>query len=213
MMDEEKIRLIGEQFGETLGRMFARCWQRTVTVTDVDTDNDIATVEVFEGETLRVPLMLLKAETWCLKIRPTIGSTAVIAFLDGNLGAPHFVAFSEIDAVQFQGSKTSFGLTFDPDDDSKDELQLSVGDSSVRMTSDVIEFNGGDNDGLVLASKLTSRMNNVENDLNDLKTVFTNWSPVIQDGGASLKAQATSWASQRLQLTKDSDYTNDKITQ
>jgi hypothetical protein len=64
-----------------------------------------------------------------------------------------------------------------------------------------------------MTPQLVQQINKIEQDLNSLKTVFKNWTPVSQDGGAALKAAATSWAAQQLQKTQNTDIANDKITQ
>ena len=48
-------------------------------------------------------------------------------------------------------------------------------------------------------------------ELNTLKQVLTSWTPVPQDGGASLKASVASWAGRQLQLTRQSDYEDTKV--
>jgi hypothetical protein len=78
---------------------------------------------------------------------------------------------------------------------------------------DEIIMRGGDLKGLVVLDKLVDRLNKIEDDINSLKTAFTGWTPAPNDGGAALKASASSWAGQRLVDTQASDIENTKITQ
>lgn len=81
---------------------------------------------------------------------------------------------------------------------------------TVKFEGDVV-INGGENEGLVKVVELTEKLNAIENDINNLKSIFSSWVPVVYDGGASLKAAAESWAVQSLQTTSKEDIENDKI--
>lgn len=78
----------------------------------------------------------------------------------------------------------------------------------VSMYSEVDEvwLRGTSNGGLVKVSDLVTKLNNIENDINSLKTVFsTTWIVVPSDGGAALKAAASTWAGQTITPTVDND--------
>lgn len=81
---------------------------------------------------------------------------------------------------------------------------------TVKFEGEVV-INGGENEGLVKVVELTEKLNAIENDINNLKSIFSSWEPVVYDGGASLKAAAESWAVQSLQTTSKEDIENDKI--
>jgi hypothetical protein len=85
----------------------------------------------------------------------------------------------------------------------------------VVMVAEVEEIRlmGGQLGGLVKVEELVKKMNAVEKDLNSLKQVFTTWVTVPKDGGAALKAAATTWAGQRLTETQKSDIENEKVKQ
>jgi hypothetical protein len=51
----------------------------------------------------------------------------------------------------------------------------------------------------------------LEKDVNALKSVFSGWTPISQDGGAALKSAAGTWFGQQLTVTSKSDIENDKI--
>lgn len=79
--------------------------------------------------------------------------------------------------------------------------------------ADQIILNGGHRGGLVLVNELTRKLNVLEKDLNDLKEVMSTWTPIPQDGGASLKSAVVSWAGQKLRKTQVRDLENPKIKQ
>lgn len=94
-----------------------------------------------------------------------------------------------------------------------ERMELVIGEARVEVTEDGIVLNGGNLGGMVKVEALTSRINNIENDLNTLKEVFAKWVPAPQDGGAALKGVISSWASETLVLTERGDYENEKVKQ
>lgn len=65
--------------------------------------------------------------------------------------------------------------------------------TKILIDTDLVQFNGGTLDGMVKVNDLVTKLNNIENDLNDLKTAFSTWVTVPQDGGAALKAITATW--------------------
>jgi hypothetical protein len=188
-LDEKRLKQIGEQFGAQLTDVIGNAMLHSVEVGKVE--ETYAEVYEFEGDApIRVPLLALNAGAAMLKVLPKEGSTALILYANGRVEKPIFVGFTEVD-----------------------EINVSVGESTVKITDGLIEFNGGENKGMVLVESITDRLNKIEDDINSLKTAMTSWTPVPQDGGAALKGATASWASQRLVNTQVSDIENDKITQ
>lgn len=67
---------------------------------------------------------------------------------------------------------------------------------AVVLSCDAIDdiiFNDGTNGGLVIVGEVVSQIQEVKNDLNNLKTIFKNWTVAPNDGGAALKAAAATW--------------------
>lgn len=85
--------------------------------------------------------------------------------------------------------------------------------SNIELTvdCDAITFNGGSNDGLIKVNDLISKINTIENDLNTLKSIFSAWVPVVQDGGTALKTATATWSGQTITPTQKTDIENDKI--
>lgn len=77
---------------------------------------------------------------------------------------------------------------------------------------DSIKFGDGSHGGLIKIDDMVSRMNIIESDINDLKTAFTNWIVVPNDGGAALKAIAATWSGSQLTETQNTDIENEDIT-
>lgn len=74
-----------------------------------------------------------------------------------------------------------------------------------------ITFNDGSYGGLVQASALVEKINQLENDLNTLKVAFASWVVIPSDGGASLKASTAAWSGQTIPATISIDIENASI--
>ena len=90
-------------------------------------------------------------------------------------------------------------------------ISFSALDTMTVMFDGEVVINGGENEGLVKVKELTEKLNAIENDINNLKSIFSSWIPVVYDGGASLKAAAASWAAQTLATTSQKDIENPEI--
>lgn len=81
---------------------------------------------------------------------------------------------------------------------------------SMDQAEEVV-INGGELGGLIKVEELTSRFNALEHDVNQLKQILSAWTPIPNDGGASLKGAVSSWAGRQLALTKRGDYEDEKV--
>lgn len=213
-LDESTIRRIGEQFGSQIAELISSNAAHTVTVQDVS--DDYASVSVFDGDTpSKVPLQLLHVGDAMLRVVPTKGTTAVVTNVNGTSETMVFLAYTSVDVVEFKRGSINITLSVNDDNESDDSLMIKVGDSSLRVTGDVVEFNGGENDGLPLSKKVVDRLNSIERDINKLKSLMVGWTPLAQDGGASLKTTLSlaGWLDSSLNVTTVSDIANNKITQ
>lgn len=83
----------------------------------------------------------------------------------------------------------------------------------VVQYSDIASYmlNGDEFGGIVKVIELTSKLNAIENDINVLKTVFSSWVTVPNDGGAALKAITSTWFGQQLSVTTQSEIENKTV--
>ena len=200
----------GEEFGSELARMLRRFVLKTVTIESVDEENNVANVTIFEGDApIQVPLSLFNIGTANVTIVPTVGSVAVIANPNGDDNNPQFLWFESVDKVSFKRGSVSATLQVDPDDESKDSISLSLGESSIDVTSDLIQFNGGSLGALVAISKLTKRLNKLKSELDTLQNNIATHTHPAPGGTTStptfIKAKISSFS--------DDDYANEKIKQ
>ena len=131
-------------------------------------------------------------------IKPKKGSVVLVCDkTGGDMTWLNVVAFSEIANVT--------GVI-----DENVELKIK-GDVKIECDKN-IEFNGGNNEGLVVAEKTASKISNLEDEINQLKQILTAWVPAPMDGGGALKGAITTWAAMQIQpTTKKNDLWNDKI--
>lgn len=139
---------------------------------------------------------------------PRTGSYVAVGFVARGSAGIVLLA-DDIESVEITTAEDKSRVVIDDDG-----VRINVGkDTSAELTADGIVLNGGSLGGLVKVKELTDRLNAIENDINSLKSVFTGWTPAPQDGGAALKGSVSSWAGQRLTLTKQGDYENEKVKQ
>jgi hypothetical protein len=96
-----------------------------------------------------------------------------------------------------------------PFDDSANSEHIIIMYSGI----DTIDIRGNQYGGLVKVQDVVDRLNNIESDINDLKTVFSGFVPVPNDGGAALKTAAAAWYGAALVQTVVSDIENENIKQ
>lgn len=154
---------------------------------------------------LGVNLQANQEADYGLCLFPEIGSFVVVGFVaDGAAGV--VLLTEKIESAEIVIGDTSAVMD-------ADGVRIDVGDISSHLDKSTVTFNGGDLGGLVKVEDLTKRLNIIEKDINNLKTVFSSWVVAPQDGGAALKTAAASWAGSQLIETKRSDYENNKVKQ
>ena len=203
----------GGAFGAFLAQMFYTVRTVLVTVKSVDEANGVAQVYLFEEDkTFPVPLSLYGTEEYGMVHVPTEGSAALITFIDGDINRPVFVGISEIDKWAFKRNETAITFTTDPD-----EVNVTVGNSKVRITPDLIEMNEGSLDGLVIVGKLTERLNRLQQQIEAIQSAIASHSHlVVTSGSATQQAgntTTTTYAKVNVDSFDNSDYENEKIKQ
>ena len=196
------IRQLAKGTGETA------CLVCTVDSVDYDARTVDCTPLNEGAPLLGVNLQANQNSTFGLVAFPRVGSYVVVGFVaEGSAGI--VLLTDDIESLQLVISDSTTQITAD-----ENGLSVNVGDNiSAVLSADNIIFNGGSLGGLVKIEELTERLNIIENDINTLKTVFSSWTPVSQDGGAALKTNATSWAADSLTPTTRDDYENDLVQQ
>lgn len=184
--------------------------EKTPLVCTVDAvDKDTRTIDctpINEGAPLLgVNLQANQEADFGLCVFPEVGSFVIVGFIaDGAAGV--VLTTEKIESAEIVIGDVS--AVFDADG-----FRINTKNMSAHINNDDIVFNGGNLNGLVLAQELTDRLNIIEKDINNLKTLFSSWIPIPQDGGAALHSAAAAWASSQLTPTKISDYENTKIKQ
>ena len=168
---------------------------RTVDCTPLDESAPLLGVNLQANQAAKLGVVLF----------PRVGSYVAVAMLSGY-SAGVVVLTEDVESIEVNindGTKltiTEGGISLNV----KDSITLDIDDSSAA-------FNGGKLGGLINVADLTSHLNTIEKDINNLKTVFSSWVPAPQDGGAALKGAVSSWAGQQLALSQRSDYEDDKV--
>lgn len=203
----------GGAFGAFLAQMFYTVRTVLVTVKSVDEANGVAQVYLFEEDkTFPVPLSLYGTEEYGMVHVPTEGSAALITFIDGDINRPVFVGISEIDKWAFKRNETAITFTTDPD-----EVKVTVGNSKVRITPDLIEMNEGSLDGLVIVGKLTERLNRFQQQIEAIQSAIASHSHLVATSGSATQqvgnTTTTIYTKVNVDSFDNSDYENEKIKQ
>ena len=203
----------GGAFGAFLAQMFYTVRTVLVTVKSVDEANGVAQVYLFEEDkTFPVPLSLYGTEEYGMVHVPTEGSAALITFIDGDINRPVFVGISEIDKWAFKRNETAITFTTDPD-----EVNVTVGNSKVRITPGLIEMNEGSLDGLVIVGKLTERLNRLQQQIEAIQSAIASHSHLVATSGSATQqvgnTTTTIYAKVNVDSFDNSDYENEKIKQ
>lgn len=210
---------------------------RLMEVVGVDGDLCRAKIDDFEIPDIRLSSIDGGSENGLLVV-PAEGSIILVADIScGNLRELCAIGYSEVASIRFHQGDTTLTAdgghaTVEIGDSKatmekdrieltvgrstarleKDRTELAVGASEVRIEDGGIRFNDGANHGLVKVEELTIKLNTLEQEINDLKSVFLKWKPVPQDGGAALQIAASTWAGTQLNTTQRQELENDKIT-
>lgn len=203
----------GGAFGAFLAQMFYTVRTVLVTVKSVDEANGVAQVYLFEEDkTFPVPLSLYGTEEYGMVHVPTEGSAALITFIDGDINRPVFVGISKIDKWAFKRNETAITFTTDPD-----EVNVTVGNSKIRITPDLIEMNEGSLDGLVIVGKLTERLNRLQQQIEAIQSAIASHSHLVATSGSATQqvgnTTTTIYAKVNVDSFDNSDYENEKIKQ
>ena len=160
-----------------------------------------ATVESVEGNTCTINVGDLSISD--VRLKPSTDKTEDDLLLTPSVGANVLVG-------SLSGDYSNLCIL---QSDAISEAYLKVGKMTFKMDKNGIVMNDGLLDGLVIVGDLIGKLNAIEKTINELKTVFSTWVPVSQDGGAALKSKVQSWASQTIKLTTVEDVENKDIKQ
>ena len=143
---------------------------------------------------LQVPLKVLQGSQASFIEIPNMGSYCLISFRDGNKDRPQILFVDSVLKILVNCSS------------------IKIETNSFIINSDSTIFNEGLNGGLTKVAELTQKLNNLEDNVNNLKDVFTGWTPVPSDGGAALKTAAATWAGDKLTKTEQAEIEDTTIT-
>lgn len=181
-------------------------------VLTVDTEKNMCTVETLdnESEIVKVQISAFIGSTLGFFLIPAIDSVVTVGFYSPD--EAYITKTSIIDAFKIllvnQGEK-DINLIID-----NNEISIGFDNSVVKFTTDLIQFNTGALGGLVKVAELTARFNDLESLHNTLKSNFSSWTPVPNDGGAALKTIiAAGYGAANVPDSQETDFENENITQ
>ena len=164
------------------------------TITDVDEDLFTCQISVEDAVYDSVPLKtIINAQASFIEI-PKIGTDCLIAFKHNNIHCPMLMSVSECD-----------------------KILIKVGESTLNITDGLFQFNGGNN-GFVESDKLTTKINAIENKINDIiLKMQTSFIPCLNPAQAVAILSAFNGSiateTQIIPITTQADISSTKIKQ
>ncbi|MCF8219389.1 MAG: hypothetical protein K9J21_10465 [Bacteroidales bacterium] len=94
-----------------------------------------------------------------------------------------------------------------------DKILIQAGSLKLEMNagSGEVVLNEGKNGGLININDMVAKINAIESDLNNLKTLFKSWPVTTGDGGTALKTALGAWYAKTLTKTTKSMIEDDKV--
>lgn len=226
------FEIIQQRGIEAIGRFYSTYRGIVVSNQDPDHQNKVC---------IYLPNILQGVEVWAYPksqqggpgfgmkgITPKEGDLVYVEFENGDPRHPlwnyHGWAVGEIptdlDGNDILGIITPKGNKIILDESKNGVLTLRIAsninieslDGDITLVSNNIIMQKGDV-GIPESTPITEKLNVLEKDINNLKQIFSRWSPVPQDGGSALKSQVSSWASSTLTETKIEDIESKTIKQ
>ena len=162
----------------------------SATVTAVDETKQ--TVDVEPPSQAEIPAVRLKAAIDSTEdgiyLVPEQGSTVLIGIIANDPDTAFVLKASTITKIKFK-----------------------IEGQTLEVTSNGFVINGGNLDGITKIAQVVSKLNALENDINSLKSAFSSWVVVANDGGAALKTAASSWYGSTLANTTKSDLEDENV--
>ena len=154
-------------------------------------EDESCTVKIGTLELTDVRLRaVLNSESDKIVVTPKRGSRVLVADLSGG-------SYSDLAVLSYSEAE---------------KVEVVIEQTTCTIDKDGIVMNGGNNGGLVNIDDLVAHINTIEDDINNLKTALSGWTPAPNDGGAALKTAITTWFGTPIANTQKSDFEDTKIT-
>ncbi|MEI8111180.1 MAG: hypothetical protein WCH59_09345 [Chitinophagia bacterium] len=137
---------------------------------------------------------------------PSIGSTVIVAYSTFN--QPFIALFSGLDKVLLVAGENNASIQID-----ENGLLLEIADTKLNISNGLMQFNDGSLGGLVKVIELTQKLNNLENKVNSLISVFNSHVHTGVTTGAGASGTTPTTVTGTLTPTQRADIENTKIKQ
>lgn len=137
---------------------------------------------------------------------PAIDSTVMVAF--STMTPPFIAQYSAIDKVFIIVGQSNVSLEI-----SNEEILLEIADTKLSLTDGLTKFNDGNLGGLLKVNDVLQKINNLENKVNAIITIFNNHVHTGVTTGAGSSAISPTPISGTLTPTQKSEIENTKIVQ
>jgi hypothetical protein len=178
------------------------------TVTSVDEAERTCNVSVLSGtgQTTIENVQLMASIDDGILLVPAIDSTIIVSYSSYN--QPFVSLFSELSKILLVAGENNASIQMDTDG-----LLLEIANTKLFISDGLTKFNEGNLGGLVKVIELTTKLNNLENKVNQLLTAFNSHTHILTlSTGTGTAAPTSSQVSGTLTPTQRADIENTEIT-
>lgn len=152
---------------------------------------------------VRIKSTIDEVETGII-VLPSVGSFVLLGLIGNNEDEALLLKCNEVDYIKIyiRENYLEYGLN---------GIFIDFEGRKLKIDDIEVVFDDGANGGIAKVPALETEFNTIQNDINQLKQIFSAWVTVPQDGGASLKALAASWAAATLTATQAANIENEII--
>lgn len=188
------------------------------TVLSVDKDNNVVSVEIEEMQYDNIPIKVLIDSASDISY-PLVGTTVYVATLENNPQFRFLLSTQDIDSIIRSGlsiiDESSENRNIDITEDfniSSKNINISV-TQNLEINANQTIFNDGNNGGMLLLNNTVQKLNNLENQVNNIVSILTGITVVIGPGGGTVPFAPFFSSITPLVPTQASEVENNKITQ
>jgi len=184
-----------------------RLLSATVDSVDVAARTCIVTTISSQGAVTIENVQLMASVDDGFLLVPAVDSTVLVVYSTFN--QPFIAMFSELEKVLIVAGENNASLQIDADG-----LLLEIADTKLTISDGLTKFNDGQLGGLVKLLSLVTKLNNLENLVNNLVTKYNAHTHILTlSTGTGTAAPTTATETTVLTPTQRADIENDKITQ
>lgn len=227
-MISTKLRDSVSEAGKMLGQSIKKSMPTYIIYATVESvDEQAMTIDaVVDGDQVfsDIDLNVFPNSGNSITLIPAIESLVVLGFIEGFAEQPFIIRPTKVDKIIIRNenqTESEIIITNDSISIKREESIWQIEGNKISLSSELIELNGGNNNGLIFVDELTSSLNDLVREINNAIQVFNPHTHNIQITGTAGPYPVTATGTitpptSNMSNTSEFDkanYENTKITQ